>query len=101
MKECCKTYLDEQFGDPDVSAEIYSEYVSSFGEKLGEADKALAAADWTRLDRIAHTLKGHALAAGDVETADTAIALRKASALSDAALAGELVEKLRALAGEL
>ena len=36
MKECCKQYLDEQFGgDADVMAEIYNEYVSSVGEKIG------------------------------------------------------------------
>ena len=30
MKECCRTYLDEQFGgDADVINEIYGEYVSS------------------------------------------------------------------------
>ena len=99
MKECCKTYLDEQFGgDADVTAEIYGEYVSSIGEKIGESESALAASDWSRLDKVAHTVKGNALAAGDTETADTAIALRKAAALADAALAAPLVEKIKELA---
>lgn len=99
MKECCKTYLNEQFGgDADVIGEIYGEYVTSVREKLGEAESALAAADWPRLDKIAHTIKGNALAAGDTETADTAIELRKASALGDAALAAPLVERLKELA---
>ena len=98
MKECCKAYLDEQFGgDADVMSEIYSEYVSSVDVKLAEADAALAAADWTLLDRVAHTVKGNALAAGDSEMAETAIALRKASALSDAADAASLIAKLREL----
>ena len=99
MKECCKAYLDEQFGgDADVVAEIYGEYVSSVREKLGEAEAALAASDWSRLDKVAHTIKGNALAAGDAETADTAIELRKAAALSDAALSAPLIEKIRELA---
>ena len=102
MKECCKAYLDEQFGgDADVVGEIYSEYVTSVGVKLSEADAALAAADWTRLDHVAHTVKSNALAAGDAEMAETAITLRKAAALSDAAEAASLIAKLRELATQL
>ena len=102
MKECCKAYLDEQFGgDADVVGEIYSEYVTSVGVKLSEADAALAAADWTRLDHVAHTVKGNALAAGDAEMAETAITLRKAAALSDATEAASLIAKLRELATQL
>ena len=101
MKECCKAYLQEQFGDDDVAAEIYGEYVSSVAAKLGEAESSLAAADWTSLDRTAHTGKGNALAAGDTEMADTAIALRKAAALGDSALSASLIEKIKSLAGEL
>ncbi|MBO7684362.1 MAG: Hpt domain-containing protein [Kiritimatiellae bacterium] len=102
MKECCKTYLDGQFGgDADIVAEIYGEYVSSVGEKIGEAEAALAAPDWTRLDKVAHTIKGNALAAGDGETAETAISLRKAAALCDAAQAASLLGRLKELAGEL
>ena len=95
MKECCKKYLDEQFGgDADVVAEIYAEYVSSVKEKLDEARQALAAGDWTRLDRVAHTMKGNALAAGDTELAETAIELRKTAALADATQSASLVERL-------
>ena len=102
MKECCAKYLDEQFGgDADVMGEIYSEYVSSVGVKLAEADTALAAGDWSLLDRVAHTVKGNALAAGDAEMAETAITLRKAAALSDAAEAASLIAKLRELATQL
>ena len=102
MKECCRKYLDEQFGgDADVMGEIYSEYVSSVGDKLAEADAALSGADWTLLDRVAHTVKGNALAAGDADMAETAIALRKASALSDTAAAASLIAKLGELAAQL
>ena len=102
MKESCRTYLDEQFGgDADVIAEIYGEYVSSVGEKIGEADSALAANEWDRLDRVAHTVKGNALAAGDGAMAETAIALRKASALRDAAEADAMISRLRELQKEL
>lgn len=102
MKECCRTYLDEQFGgDADVIAEIYGEYVASVRAKLGEADAALAAGDWTQLDRVAHTVKGNALAAGDAPMAETAIALRKAAALKDAAAAAALAARLREFEKEL
>ena len=102
MKECCRVYLDEQFGgDADVIGEIYNEYVSSVGEKLGDADAARAAEDWERLDRVAHTIKGNALAAGDGAMAEIAIALRKASALKNGAEADSLISRLRELQKEL
>ena len=98
MKECCRKYLDEQFGgDADVVNEIYGEYVASLGVKLGEAKTALAAREWLPLDRIAHTIKGNALAAGDEEMAQTAIALRSAAHLQDEVTAAELVSKLEQL----
>ena len=98
MKECCRKYLDEQFGgDADVVGEIYSEYVSSVGAKLAEADAALAAADWKLLDHVAHTVKGNALAAGDEELANTAIELRKAATLNDASGAAALHGRLKEL----
>lgn len=98
MKECCKIYLDEQFGgDADIVGDIYREYVASVAEKLVEADEALAAAAWDRLDKVAHTVKGNALAAGDTEMADTAIALRGAAKLADTERAGSLIARLKEL----
>ncbi len=102
MKECCRQYLNEQFGgDAAIMAEIYGEYASSTSEKIKEASAALAAEEWTSLDRIAHTLKGNALATGDTDMADTAIALRQAVALMDSAQAASYVAKLDALSKEL
>lgn len=95
MKECCKKYLDEQFGgDEEVVGEIYAEYVSSMGEKSGELERAFAAKDWVAVDRAAHAVKGNALAVGDQDVADAAIALRGAAKLGDEAQAGQLVAKL-------
>ena len=102
MKECCRIYLDEQFGgDADVIGEIYNEYVSSVGEKIGEAEAARAANEWERLDRVAHTIKGNALAAGDGAMAEAAIELRKASALRDEAGADVQIARLGELRKEL
>ena len=102
MKECCRQYLNDQFGgDAAVVDEIYEEYVSSTREKIQEATATLAAEEWTPLDRAAHTLKGNALAAGDTDMAETAIALRKAVALKDSAEAAALIAKLDALSKEL
>ena len=98
MKECCKTYLNEQFGDDaDVVNEIYGEYVSSVRVKIMEATTALTGSAWQQLDRIAHTVKGNALAAGDNEMADAAIQLRKVTQLQDAAQAGELIGRMQEL----
>ena len=102
MKECCRKYLNEQFGgEAAIMDEIYREYASSTFEKIQEATATLAAADWTALDRVAHTLKGNALAAGDADMAETAITLRQAVALKDPAEAASLIAKLDALSKEL
>jgi len=102
MKECCRKYLSDQFGgDEAVVGEIYDEYASSTHQKIRAASKALSDEDWTQLDRVAHTLKGNALAAGDTEMADTAISLRKAAALKDSGEATSLIAKMDDLSKEL
>lgn len=102
MKECCRTYLDEQFGgDADVVSEIYAEYVASVGSKLAEADSTLASSSWDALDKVAHTIKGNSLATGDAEMAETAISLRSAAKLQNAAEAAALIARLKELAAQL
>lgn len=98
MKKCCETYMSEQFGgDADVMNEIYGEYVKSVDEKIAQAESELGKQDWARLDTVAHTVKGNALAVGDEDMANTAIELRKASALKDQAAAAELIARLKSL----
>ena len=101
MKQCCKDYLMEQFGDEDVVNEIYAEYVKSIQEKDSEIDAAIAAENWSSLDSLAHAVKGNALAAGDTAIADVAIALRSAAKMSEKDMATSLFGKLRELAKEL
>ena len=102
MKECCRKYLNEQFGgDTEVVDAIYAEYVSSLGPKLAEADAALAATGWDALDKVAHTVKGNSLAVGDQQMADTAIELRNAAKLQDRGQAGRLIADLRVLEKQL
>ena len=102
MKECCRKYLTEQFGnDTEVVDAIYAEYVSSIGAKMAEADAALAAGSWDVLDRAAHTVKGNALAAGDQQMADTAIALRNAAKQQNRDEAERLIADLKSLAEQL
>ena len=102
MKECCEKYLNEQFGnDAEVVNAIYAEYVSSVNVKAAEADAALAAVAWDALDKVAHTIKGNSLAAGDQQMADTAIALRNAAKLQDRDQAERLIACLRALEKQL
>ena len=99
MKECCKRYLNEQFGDDaEVVNAIYAEYVSSVGAKTAEADAALAASEWDTLDKVAHTVKGNSLAAGDQQMADAAIALRGAAKSQDRGQAAQLIADMKALA---
>lgn len=95
MKECCKKYLDEQFGgDADVVADIYGEYGISLRAKVAEAAAALAAGDWKTLDGTAHTIKGNALAVGDGEVSGVAVLLRQAAKLEDRGACAPLVSDL-------
>ena len=97
MKQSCIDYLTEQLGDPDVATEVYTEYANSFRTKLAEARQSFANRDWKNLDFAVHTLKGNALAAGDNEVVETAIALRGAATLADERTAGDLLAKLTKL----
>ena len=101
MKQCCKDYLMEQFGDEDVVNEIYGEYANSIREKLPELETALTAENWSALDPLAHAVKGNALAAGDTDMANAAIALRIAAKMSEKDTACALVGKMKELAGEI
>lgn len=102
MKECCKTYLNEQFGDDaDIVGEIYAEYVSSVNAKISEAVVSLDGGEWDSLDKVAHTIKGNALATGDQEMSSTAIALRMAAKLHESGQAAELIDKLKGFASVL
>ena len=101
MKQCCKDYLMEQFGEEDVISEIYEEYVNSMHEKLPELEAALAAENWTEIDSLAHAVKGNALATGDTDMANTAIALRTAAKMSEKAAAQSLIAKLEELSKEI
>ena len=102
MKECCSKYLNEQFGnDAEVVDAIYAEYVSSVNAKMGEADAALAAGEWNALDKVAHTVKGNSLAAGDQQMADTAIALRSAAKQQNRDEAERLIADMKSLAKQL
>ena len=102
MKECCRTYLNEQLGDDAEAVDaIYAEYVTSIGVKTGEAEAALAADAWDTLDRVAHTVKGNSLAVGDQQMADAAIALRSAAKLQERDRVVQLIADMKALAEQL
>ena len=101
MKQCCKEYLTEQFGDEDVINEIYSEYAKSMQEKIPELEAALTAENWAVLDTLAHAVKGNALATGDNDSANAAIALRIAAKMSNKDEAHSHFEELKKIAAEI
>ena len=101
MKQCCKDYLMEQFGDEEVVNEIYAEYARSLQEKIPELENAVSQENWTALDPVAHAVKGNALAAGDTDIANAAIALRTAAKMSDGEAARSLLGKIREFAKEI
>lgn len=98
MNEQISKWLEDQFGNDRETIEIvFGEYLASAAEKLVESREALAAEDFPRLDRIAHTLKGNALMVGDEVSAQAAIALRDASKVSDGAAAAAAIDRLAEL----
>ena len=102
MKEVCREYLEGQFGgDESVVAEIYAEYARAAREKAEEAAAALGEERYDDLDRIAHAAKGNALAAGDQESVDAAIALRAAAKARDRGESAALVARMKELAAAL
>jgi HPt (histidine-containing phosphotransfer) domain-containing protein len=101
MKQCCRDYLMEQFGDEDVIAEIYAEYAKSIQEKIPELEAALSSENWGDLDKLAHAVKGNALATGDNAMADLAISLRVAAKMSEKENSETLFGKMKELAKEI
>ena len=102
MKTVCREYLEGQFGgDESVVEELYAEYARSALEKAEEAAAALEEERYDDLDRVAHAAKGNALAVGDQETADVAIALRAAARAHDRGESAALVARLKELAAVL
>ena len=91
----------EQFGDEEVVKEIYAEYANSIREKLPELEAALTAENWSSLDQMAHAVKGNALATGDTDTANVAVALRIAAKMSEKDTARSLLDKLLELAKDI
>ena len=81
MKECCRKYLCEQLGN--------------------DMDAAVAAGAWDTLDKVAHTIKGNALTAGDQQMADVAIALRGVAKQQDSGGVDRLIADMKALATQL
>jgi len=102
MKECCRTYLNEQLRDNTEAVDgVYAKYVTSISAKIGEAEAALAAEAWDTLDRVAHTVKGNSFAVGDRQMGDTAIALRSAAKLQERDRVVQLIADMKALAEQL
>ena len=62
---------------------------------------AVAAGAWDTLDKVAHTIKGNALTAGDQQMADVAIALRGVAKQQDRGGVDRLVADMKALAAQL
>jgi HPt (histidine-containing phosphotransfer) domain-containing protein len=91
----------EQFGDEEVVNEIYAEYARSLQEKIPELENAIAQQNWNGLDSVAHAVKGNALAAGDTDIANVAIAMRTSAKMSDGGSARTLLEKIKSFAKEV
>ena len=101
MKQCCRDYLMEQFGDEEVVTEIYAEYEKSIREKIPEIETALTAENWSMLDQLAHAVKGNALATGDAKMAEAAIALRIAAKMSEKDNSRSLFEQMKEFAKDI
>jgi len=100
LRKETQDWLNEQFlGDKEMIATVWAEYERSAREKIESSRAALAASDYTRLDRLAHTLKGDALLVGDQAVVQEAIALRAAAVASDATGAATTLDRIAEAVG--
>jgi len=76
-------------------------HVRNIQEKIPELEAALTAENWAVLDTLAHAVKGNALATGDNDSANAAIALRIAAKMSNKDEAHTHFEELKKFAAEI
>jgi len=91
-----ETILMRLGGDAELFAEIAAMYVEDAGGYAQALEEALAAGDWARVQREAHTIKGLlATFTDDVGTA-MALAVEQQAGQEDAAALGDAVAQLLA-----
>ncbi len=81
QKETAKAYLKQQLSveDPQLIDDIYSEFLTTFKQKLAEAGDAFGRKDWQALATAAHTLKGDAAIVGLMPLRGLAMELQDAA----------------------
>ena len=87
-------------GDEEMR-ELAKMELTELEEKIPELEAALTAENWAVLDTLAHAVKGNALATGDTDSANAAIALRIAAKMSNKDEANSHFEELKKFAAEI
>lgn len=103
MKDLFRAYLTETLGidDPELQNELIGEYKRTFEESVSQMEEAAGGADFERLRRLGHALKGCALNIGHPEARESALGVEMGARNADLAACRSEIEKLAVMAKQL
>lgn len=103
MKDFFRAHLTETLGidDLDLQDELIGEYKRTFDDSVADMRKAAAAADFERLRRLGHALKGCALNIGHAAGRECALGVETGARNTDLEACRAEIEKLAEMARKL
>ena len=103
MKELFRAHLTETLGidDPELQEELMIEYKRTFDDSVAQMKNAAAAADFERLRRLGHALKGCALNIGHPAGRECALGVEMGARDADLDACRTEIEKLSEMAQQL
>lgn len=103
MREFFRAHLTETLGidDPELQDELIGEYKRTFDDSVAQMQNAAAAADFERLHRLGHALKGCALNIGHPAGREGALGVEMGARNADLEACRSEIEKLAAMARQL
>ena len=103
MKELLRAHLADTLGidDPELQDELICEYKRTFDDSVVQMRAAVAAADFERLRRLGHALKGCALNIGHPAAREFSLGVETGARNADCDACRAEIEKLADLARQL
>ncbi len=103
MREFFRAHLTETLGidDPELQEELIGEYKRTFDDSVMQMKNAVAAADFERLRRLGHALKGCALNIGHPAGRECALGVEMGARNSDLDACRSEIDKLAEMAQQL
>jgi len=103
MKDFFRAHLTETLGidDPELQDELIGEYKRTFDDSVTDMRKAADTADFERLRRLGHALKGCALNIGHAAGRECALGVETGARNADLEACRAEIEKLAEMARQL